>query len=251
MQRETIIFANDNAAPALHVTARATAATILRRLEIPAPRALIVLNGGTAELAPALQARLAGALADGLARAVAAEGFTVLTGGTDAGIFHLFGAGLARWGRSAPCIGVAVAGLVSYPGHPGGEAPLEPHHSHFVLVRGTKWGAETKTMYAVAAALAENRPTVAVFAGGGEIAIHEMQMNVAQGRPMLLLAGSGRATDAVLAARAGREAKDGRIVEIARMGSITACSIEEEPVRFRELIQSTLAGPRGSAHQHE
>jgi hypothetical protein len=241
MYRTTITFPNDNSAPALHVTARATAATILRQLEISAPRALVILNGGTAELAPTLQVKLAGALADGLARTVATEGLTVVTGGTDAGIFHLFGAGLARWGRRAPCLGVAVAGLVSYPGHPGGEAPLEPHHSHFVLVRGTSWGAETKTLYALAAALSQDCPAVAVFAGGGEIATHEMQMNVVQGRPMILLAGSGRATDAVLAARAGREAKDGRIAEIARSGVITAWSIEEEPATLSELIASVSA----------
>jgi hypothetical protein len=242
MQNETITFPDGNAASALHVTPRATAATILRQLEIPAPQALVVLNGGTAELAPALQARLASALADGLARVAAAWGLTVITGGTDAGIFHLFGAGLARWGRRAPCIGVAVGSLVTYPGHADGEAPLEPNHSHFVLVKGARWGAETKTLYALAAALAQDCPSLAVFAGGGAITVREMQMNVVQGRPMLLLAGSGRATDAVLAARAGQPAEDSRIQEIAHQGAITPWSIEHDPASLHALIATMLAG---------
>lgn len=85
-------------------------------------------------------------------------------------------------------------------------------------------------------------PALAVFAGGGAITIREMQMNVAQGRPMLLLAGSGRATDAVLAARAGQPAGDSRIQEIAHQGAITAWSIEHDPASLRALIETMLAG---------
>lgn len=52
----------------------------------------------------------------------------------------------------------------------------------------------------LAAVLARDCPSLAVFAGGSDIALREMQANVAQGRAMLLLAGSSRNTDAVLAA---------------------------------------------------
>ena len=48
-------------------------------------------------------------LQDGLARVVVKEGLSVVTGGTDAGIFQLFGKALG--GRAkGPCIGVAPAG---------------------------------------------------------------------------------------------------------------------------------------------
>ena len=123
MNAETISFADGNQAPAVRMYRDTPSEEIVAALALPVPRALVILNGGTARLAQALQARLAAALADGLARVAAEERLTVITGGTDAGVFHLFGAGLARWGRTAPCIGVAVAELVSYPGHPDGEAP--------------------------------------------------------------------------------------------------------------------------------
>jgi hypothetical protein len=215
---------------------------IVAALALPAPRALVILNGGTASLAHALQARLAAALADGLARVAAEDHLTVITGGTDAGVFHLFGEGLARWGRTAPCVGVAVAALVSYPGHPGGEAPLEPNHSHFVLTAGRHWGDETATMYALAAALARDCPSLAVFAGGGEIALREMQANVTQGRTMLLLAGSGRNTDAVLAAAAGEPSGNADLDAVARYPGIVPAAIADDPAQLRATMRRLLFG---------
>src|SRR3954452_23581779 len=81
-------------------------------LGVAPPRALVVLNGGTAELAPALRAELRRSLGDGVARVAVDERLTVVTGGTDAGIFALFGDALGE-GRPAACVGVAPEGLVS------------------------------------------------------------------------------------------------------------------------------------------
>lgn len=236
MQTQTIEFSMNQKATALRVKQGIAAEQILTSLALPQPRALVVLNGGTAQLDESLQQHLACAIQDGLARVVAEEQITLITGGTDAGIFQLFGQGRARWGQTAPCIGVAVADLVPWPGHPQGEAPLESHHSHFVLVEGQNWGDETVTMYTLIKALAQHCPAITVFASGGEIAIHEMQANVAQGRRMIFLAGSGRATDAVLAARAGVPSEDARLQEIAEKGYIVAWSITEPPAILAALV---------------
>jgi hypothetical protein len=222
MQTQTIAFPNGNHSQVIQPAQPLPASQLVAALALPAPRGLVILNGGTARLEHDLEAVLRHTLTDGLARLVAEESLTVITGGTDAGIFSLFGQGLARWGRTAPCIGVAVNSRVTWPGKDEGEAPLEPNHSHFVLVAGQHWGDETATMYELAATLSQDCPSVAVFAGGGEIAIHEMLANIAQNRPMILLAGSGRATDAVLAARHGDAAHDPRIARIAYSGNITA-----------------------------
>jgi hypothetical protein len=179
-------------------------------------------------------------LSDGLARFVAEERLTVITGGTDAGIFQLFGQGLARRGRTAPCIGVAPADLVIYPGHSRGEAPLEPHHSHFVLTTGRHWGDETATMMALAGALAHDCPSLAICVGGGEILLNEMQANIAAGRTLLLLAGSGRNTDAVLDAAAGRQAADARLAEIARYPGIVPLSIDASPAAMQVTLSRLL-----------
>ena len=240
MQIQTIHLPNDNIATAVLPDRAASPQELLDRLRIEPPRGVVILNGGTAQLAPPLETRLRLILADGMARVVAEEHLTVVTGGTDAGIFHLFGEGLARWGRTAPCIGVAVDALTIRPGHPQGEALLEPHHSHFVLVEGRQWGDETKTMYALAAALAHDCPSLAVFAGGGEIALDEMRANITQGRTMLLLLGSGRNTDAVLDAVAGRSIADARLAGIARYPGIVPVPIEAGPAELRNVLGRLL-----------
>jgi hypothetical protein len=240
IERVEIQFPNQNQAVALR-SANLDARQIIDQLALPAPRALLILNGGTASLAPDLQAKLQGVLRDGLAQVVAEEAITVITGGTDAGIFHLFGQGLAKWRRTAPCIGVAVANLVSYPGHPHGKADLEPHHSHFVLVDGEDWGDETATMYSLVATLAQDVPSLALFAGGGEICIREMQANVAQGRRMILLAGSGRSTDSVLAAADGHATDDPRLANLAREGRIYTFNLDEPLDQFVQLLRGLLS----------
>lgn len=234
-----ILFPGDNQSQAIQPAQPVPASHLIDALGLPAPRSLVVLNGGTAALDHDLEVVLKRTLVDGLARLVAEEALTVITGGTDAGIFRLFGQGLARWGRTAPCIGVAVNSLVTWPGKTAGEAPLEPNHSHFVLVAGEHWGDETSTMYDLAVALDAHCRSVAVFAGGGEIVIHEMLANVAQSRPMILLAGSGRTTDAVLAARYNA-ADDPRIARIAHGGNIIAHDITLAPTALHRLVRQIV-----------
>ena len=79
-----------------------------------------------------------------------------------------------------------------------------------------------------------------IFASGGEIAIHEMLANVAQQRPMILLAGSGRVTDAVLAARDGQVPDDPRIAQIAQLGKILPHDISSPPSLLSELIRQVV-----------
>jgi hypothetical protein len=244
---ETIQLPNGAQAYVVRVPPGIAAGRIVGTLGLPRPRALLVLNGGTAELEEQLKQQLRRQIADGLARLAAEEQITLVTGATDAGVFALLGHGLSAWGRSAPCIGVAVDALSQRPGHPQGEAPLEPHHSHFVLVAGQKWGDETETMYALVAELAQHCASVAVFAGGGEIVKQEMEANIDQGRPMILLAGSGRTTDAVLAARAGQQPDDRRLALIAQAGNIIPFDIQQEPAALRDLLRDILIGD--SAHR--
>lgn len=243
---EMVRFPQGEAARLIQAGAETPAGAILAALEIFPPRGLVILNGGTAKLEPGLEMQLARLIQDGLARLAAEERLTLLTGGTQAGIFQLLGQGFARWGRTAPVIGVAVAGLCAWPGKPAdkpdGEAPLEPHHSHFVLVKGQEWGDETQTMYDLAAELSAGCPSIAVFAGGGEIARREMEANLRQGREMILLAGSGRSTDAVLQALDGQAGGDERAAAIAQQGKITPFPIDRPPHELGELIRHKLFG---------
>lgn len=250
-----IRFPSSHTAHALDVSPEANAEEILRCLALGPARALLILNGGTANNAITSQARVEELLREGLARIAAEAGITALTGGTDVSLFSSFAEGLTRWGSRAACIGVAVSSLVTWPGRspldnpsPATDelAPLEPHHTHFALVDGSDWGDETPTMYALAAALSRTCPSAAVFAGGGEITLREMLANAAQGRPMILLAGSGRVTDIVLGqelpatAEAQRLARLVEQTNVRHKSTIIPFDITQSPADLYELVQRVL-----------
>jgi hypothetical protein len=175
-----IQFPNGNRARAVYAPQGTAIESILAALELPSPRGVLIVFGGTAQFSTDLETRLRLLLEDGLARVAAEEQLTLITGATDAGIFTLLGCGLARWGRTAPCIGVTVADLVRWskdspPEHE--RATLEPHHSHVVLTAGEHCGDETATMFALLAALSTQASSVAVLASGGTISRKEALAN--------------------------------------------------------------------------
>jgi hypothetical protein len=131
-------------------------------------------------------------------------------------------------------VGVAIAARA--------KTRLEPHHSHFVLVEGDRWGEETPVMYRLVAALASNCPSLAIFASGGQTAITEMLQNVTQSREMILIAGSKGSTDAVVAALSGAPVLDERIKQIIREGRITVFGINQPPAELANLIHNQLLG---------
>ena len=184
-------------AVAVECAADVSGQQLIGLLDLPPPRATVVLNGTAAHLEPPLAGRLADVLgAEGLAGTVEAEGLTVVTGGTDAGIFGVLGRALDV--PSAPLIGVAPRRLVTWPAGPPepGREPLEPHHSHFVLVDdGDAWGYETPVLLALARALGARAPSVAVICGGGPVTRQETEGHLRDRRPVVVLAGSGRFAD--------------------------------------------------------
>lgn len=176
------------------------------------------------------------------------ERLTVVTGGTDAGIFTLFGEALGD-ARTAPCIGVAPADRVTWPARerpldsePGKEEPvsLEPHHSHFLLISGGEWGIETKAMLSLIDALSTKCPSVAVLAGGGDIARQEVLGHVRAGRNVAVLADSGRLADELADAIAGSPAGHPDTAEIAATALVTVVEGMAPPSALAELIRERL-----------
>jgi hypothetical protein len=84
--------------------------------------------------------------------------------------------------------------------------------------------------------LSRERPYVAVFAGGGGITVREMLANTRNGRQMILLAGSGRKTDEVLAVKSGGTAPDATIAEIATKGRIFPFDLKESAEKLGNEI---------------
>ena len=249
LRAETIMFPHAHRALAVPAAAGVSGRDAVAALGLDPPPALIVLNGGT-ELSPQLTPALRRLLADGLARLAIDEQVTALTGGTDAGVFALFGQGLGDE-RSAPCIGVAPAALVTWPGRNDGAAlrgrdpdaalvPLEPHHSHFLLVEGDEWGVETEAMMALADALAARCPSIAVLAGGGAGAKREVLRHIDLGREVVVLAGTGRYADDLAAAQTGSGPADAEAKEAAASGLLTVFDAEAPPAALRELVARRL-----------
>ena len=76
---------------------------------------------------------------------------------------------------------------------------LDPHHSHFLLVPGERWGDESPWLTAVAERLAGGRGTLMLVAGGGEVTRWDVLHRLRQRGRVLALAGSGGTADALVA----------------------------------------------------
>jgi hypothetical protein len=175
--------------------------------------AFVFLSGGAAEMSDEVGSRLR-ELLDALP-ALVAEGLRLAVGdgGTQAGIMAWAGLVRRRSGDAFPLLGVAPAEEVTTTGEPG-RTPIDPNHTHVVAVSNPDWerrrradrsrdrghwGAETEAMYQIFGRLAAGRPSATLVVNGGAVTLDEVRRNVAQQRPMAVVAGSGRAADALVA----------------------------------------------------
>lgn len=201
----------------------------LAAIDLHGSHPVIVVIGGASGLDDHDAERLRTLFADGLVSTAIRSGAVAIDGGTLAGVMRLLGEAHHAAAADTPLVGVAAAGTISIPGGtpPGSEAaPLEPHHTHFVLVPGDEWGAEATWIADVAAALAGARPSVTVLVNGGEIAYDDVERSTSAGRPVITIAGSGRTADQLAAALRG-EAADPRARSLAATGLIHAVPMDD------------------------
>jgi hypothetical protein len=129
----------------------------------------------------------------------------VVDGGTDSGVMQLLGRARADLRAAFPLVGVAAEKKIVLPGD-GTEqvdrAPLEPNHSHLCWCQVAR-GDESPWLARMATALAGGLPSVTVLINGGAIALQDVAHSLAAGRPVLVIAGSGRTADRIAAALKG------------------------------------------------
>jgi SLOG in TRPM, prokaryote len=238
-----VAFPNGAKARAVRVRRSEELPAALLELGLGGPRPVLVLVGGAGGLNDADEDRLRPLFTGTLAPLAEASGASVVDGGTDAGVMRLMGRARAGLEAAFPLIGVAADGTVSLPGGPPPRpdaAPLEPHHTHFVLVPGSEWGDEARWLVRVASALAGGAPSVTVLVNGGDVAWEDVSRSVEAGRPVIAVSGSGRAADALAGALRG-EANDGRARELAMSGLLRAVDLSADPPALAETIEEALS----------
>ena len=244
MRKNTITFENGNRAVVITAPRDASAQAILDALEITSPRAVILLFGGAAGLDDSRKAHLTTLFADGVTPVAAELGALIIDGGTQSGVMAMMGEAVARSPGTCQLLGIAPKGKIMHPELAGASAvsdgaPLEPNHSHFVLVESNEWGGETGMMLELARAF--NAPIAAIVVNGGEIAAKEALQSVRNGWQLLVVEGSGRFADELSAAvRDGQSAKSTEVSEIARSGRATLFHLDDPAEKLRDELRRML-----------
>ena len=241
IQSQEIVFPNNNGAKLVSVSRGAPMAGLIEPLGISLPKNLILLIGGADKLDEKLTARLTQLLSRGIARAAADAEALIIDGGTQAGVMQIMGQSIADRGRKSSLLGVAPVGKVTYPGGPSvagnDSAPLDPNHSHFVLVDGSEWGSETETLFKLATAF--NVPVLAILVNGGAIAKNELLESVRRNWPVIIIEGSGRLADDIAALKKEpSQIEDPALAEIVDEGDLRIFPITGALEDFERLLFS-------------
>jgi hypothetical protein len=221
-------------ARAVRVARQSDLGDAVAALGLEVGRPVVVIVGGASSMDATDVERARPSFVDGVARVVDRMGGTVVDGATDAGVMRLAGDARTSAGASFPLVGVIVDGLARTETG-GGEALLEPQHTHFVLVPGMDWGDESEWLASFASALAGSAPSVTVLANGGAIAWEDVGFSIAERRPVVVLANSGRTADE-LAAASTLQAR-----EAHGSGLITVVSVDQ-PDAVEDAIARALGG---------
>ncbi len=244
MNKCEVHFPNGNRAQMVTSPPGTPAIDLLHALDIRQPKALIMIVGGASNMSEQLYPNLVQLFAHGVAHVAISVGAMIIDGGTQTGVMMMMGQGVAEQQHRSTLLGVAPTGRVTYPSKPpqvgdDERIPLDPNHSHFVLVEVGKFGDETETMYGLAAVLSIACPSVAVLINGGPIAEEEVLHNVRQGRPIIVIEGSGRLADDVARLWRGKPSSipDAKMAEIITQGDLHLFPLTGSPT---ELVQLTL-----------
>jgi SLOG in TRPM, prokaryote len=226
--------------PFARVVQTADLSGALQALGIAVRRPVLVLVGGAGGMTPDHLASMAEAM-ERIAPALDRWGAAVVEGGTDSGVMRVMGQARDSAGASFPLVGVAAEGTVTVPGTlpvPEGIA-LEPHHTQVILVPGDAWGDESPWLSRVATVIADGKPSLTLVVNGGQITYDDIEHSLGAGRPVIILAGTGRTADTIAAAARGH-AEDPRAAQVAASPGSRIVSVGD-PQALYAAIESVLA----------
>jgi hypothetical protein len=161
---------------------------------------------------------------------------------------RLIGQGREAIGGSFPLIGVApVDKVLEFDRHESaGGVPIEPHHTHVILVPAASWAAGAPWLSEVATALADKEPTATVLIGGGKVSRLDSAASVEAARPLVAVLGTGGLADTLGDAVSG-EAGSALVEAIPGLGLLTTVDLAEGPQAIADVIARVLgARPDGA-----
>ncbi len=236
-------FPNGRVAKAIEICQSSDLATMLSRLGLVEPRPVLVVVGGASQLSEVDFERVRSLFTEIFAPLAERLGLYVVDGGTDAGVMRMMGLARQQVKGTFPLIGVVPQGVAIFPNQaPPQEmaAPLEAHHSHFVLTPGFNWGDEAGYLAKIATRLSDPFPSVSVLINGGEITWVDAAESVSEGRSIIVIGGSGRAADTLTAALNGHET-DPRARSLINSGLLQAIDLGDRD-QLEAVLQEILVG---------
>ncbi|NEU82213.1 hypothetical protein [Nostoc sp. UIC 10630] len=241
-----LTFDRGQTALAIRVDQQAELPDALEQIGLGGSRSILVVVGGASKISEADFLRIKRLFTEVLAPIAESLGAYVVDGGTDAGVMQLMGEARSQIGAKFALIGVTPENKVALPNQqePGADlTPLEPNHTHFVLVPGDNWGDESPWISDVATMLANNAPSVTVLLNGGEITFDDAFYSVNTGRLVVVIAGSGRTADILADALRGK-ATDERAKKLAKSGIlqyVNLIDIENGVKNLGQIIKDLLS----------
>lgn len=234
-------FPDGLVARAMEVDDPAALQAAVSALGLDPPRPTVTVVGGAGGIDEAGLENLRSLFLSGIVPVLQQYSAAAVDGGTLSGVMRLIGEARAQLGASFPLVGVTAAGTVQLPGRPARpdvDTVLEPHHTHFIIVPGDEWGAESPWIADTTSVLASGRPSVTVLINGGEIAYADVERSVQARRRVVVVAGSGRTADAIAAALVG-EISDERAERLAGTGLIDTVPLDE-PTALATLLGDVI-----------
>ncbi|MBD1842977.1 hypothetical protein H6F89_06055 [Cyanobacteria bacterium FACHB-63] len=207
--------------------------------DLPVQRPTLVVIGGAKYLSDDDLQRVRSLFTESLAPIAQRFNAVVVDGGTNAGVMRLMGQARAELRATFPLVGVSPKRLVILPNQSSSAedaAPLEPHHTHFFLVPGDHWGAESEWMASIASAIAQDAPSITILINGGDVTWRDAEENIKTGRSLIVIGETGRTADILAAAVQGQATHD-RALQLAQSGQVRLVSLSEGSTALTRIIE--------------
>ena len=240
-------FGDDRRPTVVRAPYHADVTHLLAALDLRPGQPALFISGGAGFMDDKQKEYTREAVLDGLAKFAADYGVTVVDGGTQAGVMQLMGEAHRTQRYSFPLVGVAPVGAVRFPGYDNPDGvPLDPDHTHFVLVDGEKFGDESDLIVRLATALNAGRAASAfgVVINGGGITTQETYdraLSPDTALPLLVFDGSGRFGDTLAAAARGVHQDDVRISAILDHVDVRVVPLDFGPDRVYAELERLLS----------